>query len=198
MGILSTHLYYSRSGLRVNQYLQIKFRENVGILFLPLHPPKTLHDALPLRLAVHSRGDGRAQEGEDGDQDQDGGDAEAVGIEPIGVFQEFSRQGVHGGGKEAGDQSRTQGVEEALPDEHGLELRSGHTYGLEHGEFPLAGEDGGHHGVDEVQDSHNADNGAQKAAQDGKGALKLAEVGTVVALLSYINGESGEAVRLAR
>ena len=61
-------------------------------------------------------------------------------------------------------------------------MRSGHTYGLEHGEFPLAGEDGGHHGVDEVQDSHNADNGAQEAAQDGKGALELAEVGTVAGL----------------
>ena len=103
-----------------------------------------------------------------------------IGEEPEQVLQGGCGQRPQHQGQHQGNEDRPQRVEEALPDQHDLQLPPGHADGLEHGKLPLPGQDARQNGVEEVQHAHQPHNEAQRPAQHqehGAEALKLRLVG---------------------
>lgn len=152
--------------------------------------PEPLYHALFCRLTVHDGRNPIAQQGEHGDEQQHGGDGISVAVEPIGVFQKPTDQRIDGGRQQPGNQPGPQRIQQSLPYQHGFQLPPGLPYGLQNGKFPPPGQDGGHHGVEEIQDAHNADDGAQQSAQNRKGHLELPEMGTLGRLAFVCQGTS--------
>ena len=141
--------------------------------------PEPLHHALLLRLTVHDRRNGVAQQGEYGHEQQNRRDGVMVPVEPVGIFQQSARQRIDCRGKQSGDQPGAERVQQPFPNEHRLQLTPGHAHGLQHGELPPPRQDGGHHGVEEIEHADDADDRAQQPAQHHKGHLNLPETGAM-------------------
>ena len=136
--------------------------------------PQALHHGVFGDGAVHRQGDQGAQQGKHRSHRQDGGQGEAVGEEPEHALKGGEGQGAQDHRQDQGQEHRAQGVQQALTDQHGLQLLSGHADGLEHGELPLAGDDAGEDGVEEVQHAHQPhDETEGPAAQLEHGAHPL-------------------------